>query len=113
LQPITAPFEPPSIQSDCKTVPKRNKKYFLLLYLLPAMTAPRSVSHHLLSSARHLRLTLLSSLYSAFSFPNFSALHLSTYNHSHTLPLAPAIDFPYLVSLLYSLQFFLQEIPLP
>lgn len=77
------------------------------------MTAPRSVSHHLLSSARHLRLTLLSSLYSAFSFPNFSSLHLSTYNHSHTLPLAPAIDFPYLVSLLYSLQFFLHEIPLP
>lgn len=77
------------------------------------MTAPRSVSHHLLQCARHLRLTLLSSLYSAFSFPNFSALHLSTYNHSHTLPLAPAIDFPCLVSLLYSLQFFLHEIPLP
>jgi hypothetical protein len=86
LQPITAPFEPPNIQSDCKTVPKRNKKkYFLLLYLLPAMTAPRSVSHHhLLSRATHLRLTPLSFLYSAFSFPNFSALHLSTYNHSHT-----------------------------
>jgi len=77
------------------------------------MTAPRSVSHHHLSSARHLRLTLLSTLYSAFSFPNFSAPHLSTYNHSHTLPLGLAIDFPYLVSLLYSLQFFLHEIPFP
>lgn len=72
------------------------------------MTAPQSVSHHLLSRARHLRLTTLSSLYSAFSFP----LHLSTHNHSHTLPFAPAIDFPYLVSpsLFTSV---LSEIPFP
>ena len=107
LQPITTALEPPSIQSDCKTVPKKKQKKFPFVIFAarndgsPACQSPPSFN-------------VLGTSVSPFVPPLIHPLPspisvrcTKVHTHTHT------IDFPHLVSLLYSLYFFPHEIPSP